>query len=135
MEHSWNSCRRHLCKPEGLYGLPPLFLTAWRDKGVCHENFSAITGEGTRQSDPHHTWGALIALLAIEELIDINPWQGLRFGHLEPVALASIQRYFVSGSLFDVTQSSDGLKVGRDGKQLFAANTPAEIRHVEFEGD
>jgi putative isomerase len=112
-----------------------MFLTAWRDKGECHENFSAITGEGTGQSDPHYTWGALMALLAIEELIDINPWHGLRFGNLEPVAPASIRRYCVSGSFYDVTQSSDGLEVSKDGQLLFAADRPAEIRHVEFVGD
>jgi hypothetical protein len=112
------------------------FLTVrWRDKGECHENFSAITGEGTGQSDPHYTWGALMALLAVEELIDINPWHGLRFGNLEPVAPAGIRRYFVSGSVYDVTQSSDGLEVSKDGQLLFATNGPAEIRQVEFAGD
>jgi hypothetical protein len=112
-----------------------MFLTAWREKGECHENFSAITGQGTGQSDPHYTWGALMALLAIEELIDINPWHGLRFGNLEPVAPASIQRYFVSGSLYNVTQSSEGLEVSKDGQLLFAVNGPVEIRHVSFVGD
>jgi hypothetical protein len=112
-----------------------MFLKAWREKGECHENFNAITGEGTGESDPHYTWGALMALLAIEELIDINPWHGLRFGNLEPVAPASIRRYFVSGSPYDVTQSADGLEVIKDGQLLFAANRPVEIRRVEFMGD
>ena len=112
-----------------------MFLTAWREKGECHENFSAITGQGTGQSDPHYTWGALMALLAIEELIDVNPWHGLRFGNLEPVAPAGIRRYFVSGSLYDVTQSPDGLEVSKDGQMLFAADAPVEIRRVTFVGD
>ena len=68
-------------------------------------------------------------------MIDVNPWHGLRFGNLEPVAPAGIQRYFVGGSLYDVTQSPDGLEVHRDGQLLFAANAPVEIRHVEFAGD
>jgi hypothetical protein len=76
-----------------------------------------------------------MALLAIEELIDINPWHGLRFGNLEPVAPAGIRRYFVSGSPYDVTQSSDGLEVSRDAQLLFAADKPVEIRHVSFMGD
>jgi hypothetical protein len=59
----------------------------------------------------------------------------LRFGNLEPVAPASIRRYFVSGSLYDVTQSSDGLEVSKDGQLLFATNGAAEVRHVEFVGD
>ncbi|HZP01761.1 MAG TPA: trehalase family glycosidase [Terriglobia bacterium] len=112
-----------------------MFFRTWREKGECHENFSAITGEGTGQSDPHYTWGALMVLVAIEELIDVNPWHGLRFGNLEPVAPASIERYYVAGSLYDVTQSTEGLEVKRDGRLLFTSNVPAEIRHVEFEGD
>jgi hypothetical protein len=110
-----------------------MFLRAWREKAECHENFSAITGEAT--GTPHYTWGAAMALVAIEELIDINPWHGLRFGNLEPVAPASIRRYFVSGSLYDVAQSSEGLEVSKDGHFLLAADGPAEIRHVEFVGD
>jgi glycogen debranching enzyme len=112
-----------------------MFFKAWREKGECHENFNSITGEGTGSSDPHYTWGALMALIAIEELIDVNPWQGLRFGNLEPVAPASIKRYYVSGSLYDVSQSSEGLEVRKDGALLFAANAPVEIRRVEFKGD
>jgi hypothetical protein len=112
-----------------------MFLTAWRDKAECHEIFSAITGEGTGQSDPHYTWGALMALVAIEELIDANPWHGLRFGNLEPVEPGGIRRYFVAGSYYDVTQSPEGLEVQRDGQLLFAADAPVEIRHVEFVGD
>lgn len=76
-----------------------------------------------------------MALLAIEELIDISPWHGLRLGNLEPVAPAGIERYFVGGSLHDVTQSPDGLEVMKDGELLFDANGPVEIRHVEFAGD
>jgi len=110
-----------------------MFLRSWREKAECHENFSAITGEAT--GTPHYTWGAAMALVAIEELIDINPWHGLRFGNLEPVAPASIRRYFVSGSLYDVAQSSEGLEVSKDGDFLLAADGPAEIRHVEFVGD
>ncbi len=111
-----------------------MFLNAWREKGECHENFSAITGEGTGQSDPHYTWGALMALIAIEELVDINPWQGLRFGNLDPVAPAVIERYPVAGSSYDVEQSPKGLEIRRDGQLLFAADGPAEIRQVEFRG-
>jgi hypothetical protein len=112
-----------------------MFFKAWREKGECHENFSSITGEGTGQSDPHYTWGALMALIAVEELVDINPWQGLRFGNLEPVAEAGIKRYPVSGSLYDVSLSSDALEVRKDGRLLFAANAPVEIRRVKFIGD
>ncbi len=108
-----------------------MFLKPWREKGECHENFLSTTGEGA--SDPHYTWGALMVLIAIEELIDANPWHGLRFGNLQPVEEGSIERYQVGGALYDVNLSSGGVHVKRNGKALFATSVPAEIRHVVFE--
>ena len=43
-----------------------------------------------------------------------------------------IARYPVAGALYDVQLSAQGLVVRRDGKPLFNATTPAEIRNVEF---
>ena len=109
-----------------------MFLKPWREKGECHENFLSTTGEGS--SDPHYTWGALMVLIAIEELIDANPWHGLRFGNLMPVEDAEIVRYPLAESLYDVSISGKGLEVRRDGKALFSADAPVEIRHVTFRG-
>lgn len=107
-----------------------MFLKPWREKAECHENFLATTGEGS--SDPHYTWGALMALIAVEEFIDANPWHGLRFGNLEPVEDGAIERYPVAGALYDVALSRKGLLVRRNGRQLFATDTPVEIRHVRI---
>jgi len=71
----------------------------------------------------------------VEELVDINPWQGLRFGNLEPVEAAGLERYPVAGALYDVHLSDQGLTVKRNGKPLFAATVPVEIRQVQFHGD
>ena len=109
-----------------------MFFKPWREKAQCRENFLATTGEGS--SDPHYTWGALMALIAVEELVDDSPWHGLRFGNLEPSEPAGIARYPVAGSFYDVQLSQQGLAVRREGKPLFAATTPAEIRKVEFHG-
>ncbi len=107
-----------------------MFLKPWREKGNCYENFLSTTGEGA--SDPHYTWGALMALIAVEEFIDVNPWHGLRFGTLEPVEAGAIERYPVAGALYDVDVSSAGLHVKRDNRPLFATDAPAEFRHVRF---
>lgn len=109
-----------------------MFLKPWREKGECHENFLSTTGEGS--SDPHYTWGALMVLIAVEELIDANPWQGLRFGNVMPVEEGAIRRYPVSGSLYDVHISDSGIEVRRENKLLFSADAPVEIRQVEFYG-
>jgi hypothetical protein len=109
-----------------------MFLRPWRERGECYENFLATTGEGS--SDPHYTWGAMMVLVAVEELIDINPWHGLRFGNVEPVEEAGIQRYYVAGSNYDVSISPKHLEVRRDGKFLLAADSPVEVRRVTLKG-
>ena len=75
-----------------------------------------------------------MVLIAIEELIDINPWHGLRFGNLDPAEDAAIERYYVSGSHYDVSVSDKHLEVRRDGRFLLAANGPVEVRQVAFTG-
>jgi hypothetical protein len=109
-----------------------MFLRPWRAKGHCYENFLSTTGEGS--SDPHYTWGALMVLIAIEELIDVNPWHGLRFGNLQPVEEGAIERYPVADALYDVHVGPDGLEVKRDARKIIAADTPLEIRHVRLSG-
>jgi hypothetical protein len=109
-----------------------LFFKPWREKAECRENFLATTGEGS--SDPHYTWGALLALIAIEELVDVSPWHGLRFGNLEPAAEAGLRRYPVAGALYEVQLSGRGLTVSRNDQPLFATTQPVEIRQVEFHG-
>jgi Trehalase len=108
-----------------------MFLRPWRARGECYENFLATTGEGS--SDPHYTWGALMVLIAIEELIDINPWHGLRFGNVAPIEEAAIRKYYVAGSLYDVSLSAKHIEVQRDKRLLFSCDAPVEIRHVKFD--
>lgn len=124
--HEWDHEARLLAESSAK-----MFLKPWREKGECHENFLSTTGEGS--SDPHYTWGALMVLIAVEELIDANPWHGLRFGSLEPVEEASIKRYPVQNNLYDVSLSDKGIEVQRDGKMLFDADRPVEIRHVSVQ--
>jgi hypothetical protein len=73
-----------------------------------------------------------MVLIAIEELIDANPWHGLRIGNLNPVEAGAIRRYYVAGSLYDVEISSSHLLAHRDGRQLFEADAPVELRHIEY---
>jgi hypothetical protein len=109
-----------------------MFLKPWREKGECHENFLSTTGEGS--SDPHYTWGALMVLIALEEYIDANPWDGLRFGCLNPAKEGAIRQYPVQNALYDVAMSSNNLEVHRNGRLLFASDAPVEIRNVVFQG-
>ena len=73
-----------------------------------------------------------MVLIAVEELIDANPWHGLRIGNLNPVEAGAIRRYYVDGSLYDVEISSSHLLAQRDGRPLFEADVPIELRQIAF---
>ncbi len=47
-----------------------LFMVNWLGNGGCWENYHT-TGLGG--NDPHYTWGALLCLIGLEEICDIEP--------------------------------------------------------------
>jgi hypothetical protein len=107
-------------------------MRPWREKNYYIETLRSTTGEAN--GGVHYPWGALMGLIGIEELIDINPWHGLRFGNLYPVETASIERYPVAGALYDVALSASSLEVRRDDSFQFGSDAAIELRHVEFDG-
>ncbi|MDZ4276657.1 MAG: trehalase family glycosidase [Erythrobacter sp.] len=56
-----------------------LFLQNWRTHRIAAENYNATTGEAMDQgdTDPFYIWAGLLPLMAVSELIDIDPWHGL----------------------------------------------------------
>ncbi len=56
-----------------------LFLQNWRSHRIAAENYNATTGEAMDQgdTDPFYIWAGLLPLMALSELVDIDPWRGL----------------------------------------------------------
>ena len=54
-----------------------LFAAAWKLR-LSPENFNAATGAGLDQpdSDPFYSWTALLPIMEIAEIMDIDPWDG-----------------------------------------------------------
>ena len=48
------------------------------------EEYYAWGGSTGNESSTHYTWGALLCLVPLEQYIDVNPWEGLRFGAMNP---------------------------------------------------
>lgn len=55
-----------------------LFMGEWTRHRRCPENYNAVTGVATDQSDTDtfYGWGALLPLLAVAEITDATPWDG-----------------------------------------------------------
>lgn len=47
-----------------------LFMKNWTTEGLCGENYSSKTGH--QNSDPHYTWGALLCLVGLESIVDVD---------------------------------------------------------------
>lgn len=110
-----------------------LFLTAWRTTGLARENFDARTGEGGGRR--HQSWGPLLALLALEELVDVTPWEGLRVGGLRPPGPTRITNVLLRGRRHDVSLGPGGLELAVDGRPLLTTDRPAVLRDLELGED
>jgi putative isomerase len=55
-----------------------LFEQSWTTRRLCGENYNAESGEIDDQgdADPFYTWGAMLPLLGVAEVMDIAPWNG-----------------------------------------------------------
>jgi len=71
-----------------------LFCQSWESARLCPENYNADTGAALDQPDTEafYGWGVLMPLMAVGELMDVNPWTGWEFtnGELD-VSLGPVQ--------------------------------------------
>ncbi len=70
-----------------------LFMDDWRTNQHDNEQYHAAGGNGG--GDTHYTWGALLCLAGLNQYIDQNPWDGLRFWSAE----SSIERKIPGGQM------------------------------------
>jgi hypothetical protein len=99
-----------------------LFMKNWNADGTCHENFNGITGEG--RSDPHYSWGALLCLIGLEDLCDIEPDGKLRLNGISGVTV-SIKNFRLGGKVYDLEVTPTDAKLLRNGAVLHEAKGEA----------
>ena len=113
-----------------------LFQQEWQEKNHIHENYNAVTGEGcdVKNADPVYHWGGLLGYLAISELIEAQPWGGMRFGNLK--GEYSAVRNFPAGKsdIYDVFMDGH-LSVRQNGVEIMKTEVPAIIRAYVLDGD
>ncbi|MGH9446425.1 MAG: MGH1-like glycoside hydrolase domain-containing protein, partial [Terriglobia bacterium] len=103
-----------------------LFMGDWKRNQHDDEQYHAWGGNGG--GDTHYTWGALLCLAALEQYIDVNPWDGLRFGALEPSASGEFRAVKWDGHLYDVTIGPARTELLRDGTPRFEAGSGVVVR-------
>jgi len=107
-----------------------LFLRSWENFQICSENYDSRTGEAGGQR--HQSWGPLFALIALEEYLDFTPWEGFRFGIVNPNKKGRLSRLFIQGRHYDVQVSPSKLLLKEEGKVIFRANGGAVVRQFLY---
>ena len=108
-----------------------LFMNDWRTHQRTNEQYYAWGGSAG--GDVHYTWGALLCLIPMEQFIDESPWDGLRFGALEPSVEGQLRGVEWNGHHFDVTTGPKRTSVTRDGRLRFEANTGLVVREYKID--
>jgi hypothetical protein len=96
-----------------------LFMREWLAKGVCGENY--LSTDGTQNHDPHYTWGALLNLIGLESIVDVDDSGQivLNGNQTKTISLAHIP---LLGQIYDVKTSPGSAVLLRDGKVVLKAD-------------
>ena len=106
-----------------------LFMDDWKINQHDDEQYHAWGGNGG--GDTHYTWGALLCLVGLEQYIDENPWDGLRFGALNPSRAGAFRGAVWENHTYDVTIGPRLTLLARDGKNRFQADAGIVVRKYE----
>ena len=110
-----------------------LFMDDWQAHQRTNEQYYAWGGSAG--GDVHYTWGALLCLIAMEQFIDENPWDGLRFGALQPPSEGQLLGVMWKGHRYDVTIGPALTSVRRDGQTRFDADAGVVVRNYSVTPD
>ena len=107
-----------------------LFMRAWTNFQLCPENFHPLTGEAA--GERYQSWGPLFALIALEEYVDFNPWEGFRFGMIKPERRGTLSGVSIQGRNYEVKVSSGEILLREERKEIFSIDGGAVIRHFLY---
>lgn len=105
-----------------------LFMTNWRADGGVYENYNADTGQGAdvwNAARLYH-WGGLLAFIAMQELIDVQPTGHLRIGSVS-FPDAGLKKVRLGRDVYEV-QLGAGVRARRNGKPYLDCTTRAIVR-------
>jgi putative isomerase len=108
-----------------------LFQSDWLSNQHSDENYSPWGGSAG--GDPHYTWGTLMCLIPLEQFMDKTPWDGLRFGALNPPREAVLSGYEWADHRYNVTIGPNRTAIERDGKLQIEADAGVVFRNVDAE--
>ena len=105
-----------------------LFMKNWRADGGVYENYNAVSGAGgdVWNAARLYHWGGLMALIAVQELIDCEPNGWLRIGS-QRFPDATVRHVRCGADVFEVELGA-GVVARRNGAVFLESTTRAIIR-------
>ena len=88
-----------------------LFMRNWTARGVCGELYRST--DGNQGSDPHYTWGSLLCLIGIENIVDMNNSGTIVTGKELPNNL-KLQNIPLGGKLYSIETRDGHVRVRQD---------------------
>ncbi len=106
-----------------------LFMDDWRINQ--HDDEQYYAWGGSAGGDTHYTWGALLCLMPLEQYIDVNPWEGLRFGMLDPPTQGKFRGEIWENHTYDISVGPNQTVLSRDGQERWEANAGVVVRNYQ----
>ena len=105
-----------------------LFMKNWLSQGVCGENY--LSTDGTWRHDPHYTWGALLDLIGLESIVDVDDTGKivLNGAQTKTIILKNIP---LLGRRYDVETGPGHADLLHDGKVILTAK--GKIAHAAIQ--
>jgi hypothetical protein len=107
---------------------------AWWREGKVYDNFSSVDGRGGSAAETPRglfqapSFGPLMWLPGLEEVLDTDPWSGLAVGSAAAVDEAVVEQLRLGGASFTVTVGPERLTIARDGENELSFDGPARLR-------
>jgi len=107
-----------------------LFKRSWDNFQLSPESFDARSGDAG--GDRFAVRGPLFALPALEDYLDFTPWEGFRFGVLNPARKGRLVRVSIQGRSYDVVVSKSETTLIEEGRTVLEADGGAVFRHFLY---
>jgi hypothetical protein len=108
-----------------------LFMDDWTVNQQYDEQYRASGGNGGGET--HYMWGPLLILMSLEQYIDVNHWDGLRFGAFDPPAPGEFRNANWEGHVYDISIGPTLTSMVRDGTATFQADRGVVVRNYALQ--
>jgi putative isomerase len=108
-----------------------LFAASWRSR-LAPENFNAVTGEGLDQpdTDPFYGWTALLPLMGMAGVLDIDPWKGWCLNNTgNDIELGPVNTPIGSAH---ISRRQGWIEVTCAGKLVVASDVKPRLTHISI---